>query len=183
MKKGFTLIEMMIVVAIIAIIAAIAIPSLLAARRNAKEANAVAALNAYSSAQTTYIRNDWDLDGILEYATPYPDLYNRLDSQGKRIKIIDAAFAAAAGAAGIPKAGYVFDDMVQIGGVNLADLNGNWSTDYAMSGIPFAYGKDGYRTFIICTEGMIYARDLGLAGGFVLDYPADPQAAGWLGGE
>ena len=180
MKKGFTLIEMMIVVAIIAIIAAIAIPSLLAARRNAKESSAIAACRAYAGAQTTYKRNDWDNDLALEYAMPYNLLYNQFDSAGKRLKMIDAAFAAAQTLAGTPKAGYVFDDMVDIDGDALADANGNWTTDYAFSALPFKYGTDGYRSFIICTDGTVYGRDQGVGGGFVVSYPGDPAAALWL---
>ncbi len=53
-NKGFTLIELMIVVAIIAIIAAIAIPSLLNAKISANEANAIGSLRTLSTACEQY---------------------------------------------------------------------------------------------------------------------------------
>lgn len=54
-QKGFSLIELLVVVIIIAIIAAIAIPSLLASRRAANEASAIAGLRTIHSGQATYL--------------------------------------------------------------------------------------------------------------------------------
>jgi len=67
-NKGFTLIELMIVIAIIAIIAAIAIPNLIQARKHGNEASAIGALKtiAFMSGQK---RPMWDFEDIGDWWT------------------------------------------------------------------------------------------------------------------
>jgi len=71
--KGFSLIELLIVVAIILIIVAIAIPDLLKSRQSANQASAVASLRTINSAEVTYAST---------YNTGYTFTLSVLDGSG-----------------------------------------------------------------------------------------------------
>jgi type IV pilus assembly protein PilA len=66
-NRAFTLIELMIVIAIIAIIAAIATPNLVAARKNANETAAIGGLKTIMSCEAIFREGDKERDGNLDY--------------------------------------------------------------------------------------------------------------------
>ena len=78
--RGFSLLELLIVVAIILIIATIAIPSLLRSRQSAQEASAVSQLRTMNTAEVSYISSN---------AGSYGDIPS-LITQG----LLDARFTA-----------------------------------------------------------------------------------------
>jgi len=63
--KGFSLLELLIVVAIILIIATIAIPSLLRSRQSAQESSAVAQIRTINTAEVTYLSSNQGVYGDM----------------------------------------------------------------------------------------------------------------------
>ncbi|GMV81160.1 MAG: hypothetical protein AMXMBFR7_23440 [Planctomycetota bacterium] len=168
---AFTLIELMIVVAIIAIIAAIAIPNLLRSRQAANESAAIAACKEFSSAQEVYRRTDWDSDGVLEYSTSTSganSLYTK-DVSGD-VELVDLAFSRAQGDPSTtpPKAGYVFSVLTgqgtnAPGGSKSYVVNSNMIAGYGLSAIPHLYDATGRNSFQINGSGTVYQRDRGMS--------------------
>lgn len=74
-QKGYTLIEIMIVIAIIAIINSIAIPDLTSARRRGNEASAISSLRTIVSAENMFHADDRGGEpGVADYATSLAQL-------------------------------------------------------------------------------------------------------------
>jgi prepilin-type N-terminal cleavage/methylation domain-containing protein len=108
MKKGFTLIELMIVVAIIAIIAAIAIPSLLNARRNSNQSAAMAAVKNFSSAAVDFSTQSAEQYYWANLTANFGEYFGHVATKGGYNFVYISADAAGIAAAGATAVKFVY---------------------------------------------------------------------------
>ncbi len=183
MKKssGFTLIELMIVVAIIAIIAAIALPGLLGSRKAANEQAAIGSLKAIANGEQTFQTKryvDMDLDGTGEYGWLQEVTgVAAADRDGGAQPIVGEILPQALGTLDLngcaTKGGYTFhmflpsDDTGIAGAIgetqavpagNAADSDAQESR-WCCYAWPVNRGNTGDRAFVINQQGQVYETD------------------------
>jgi len=145
-QKGFSLIELLIVVAIILIIAAIAIPNLMRSRMAANESSAVGSVRTINTAEVTY-------------NTQYPDVgfaLNLANLGGTAAACATATGATSTSAclidsllAGGSKSGYTFAAAGTILG------GGTVINQYTVTATPQGTGTTGQRGFFSDQSGVI----------------------------
>jgi type IV pilus assembly protein PilA len=130
-EKGFSLIELLIVVAIILIIAAIAIPSFMRSKMAANEAGAGQSVRTITTGETTYAAACPDTG----YSASLNELYTGAICAGGK-NIIDEVLGAADPSF---KSGYMF--------TYVPTASGGLNTTYTITALPTALGISGNRGF------------------------------------
>ena len=133
-NPGFSLIELLLVVAIIGIISAIAVPNLLASKRAANEGSAIASIRTINSAEATY------------QATNGAGYYGSL-SQLNTAGLVDSSLASSTIPA--PKSGYAFTAVAD------AATPRNQYLTTASTAVPSGVTASGSRNFASDSTGLI----------------------------
>ncbi|MFI5089672.1 MAG: prepilin-type N-terminal cleavage/methylation domain-containing protein [Terriglobales bacterium] len=137
--KGFSLIELLIVVAIILIIAAIAIPNLLRSRIAANEASAVGSLRTLNTAEITY--------NMTYPSVGFACALNALaPTSGGALATSSAAGLIDANLASGTKSGYTF---------TVGNCTGTPKSNYQYAAAPVNPGTTGQRYFCTDSSGVI----------------------------
>ena len=154
-QKGFSLIELLIVVAIILIIAAIAIPNLLRARMAANESSATSIVRTLNTAEVSYVT----AYPSVGYSTAMSNLGGTANCvaganpgpTSATACLIDNDLATNGGTNG--KSGYKFVET----GIAVAGVNGS----YLVTASPLAVGSSGVNSFCSAEDAVIHKDSTG----------------------
>jgi len=142
-QKGFSLIELLIVVAIILIIAAIAIPNLLRARIAANESSAVGSIRTINTSQVSF-QSAYPTVGyastLLQLGPPSAGTCPSPNSTNACLLDFSVANSKT-----VPKSGYLFDMAVA----------GTGNVSYTVGGSAAVFNQSGVRDFCSIEDGVI----------------------------
>ena len=175
-SRGFSLVEVMIVVAVIAIIASITVPNYIHSRATANEAVVVGTLKAIATAEvkfTTMGMIDADINANHEYGW-LAELTGQADLRGTSERVapplISTSLGKVDGSGRVLKRGYYYAlYLPDAGGVGLAETAGNVTnvdpglaeSYWSCLAWPVQFRRSGRATFFINQQGEILKTNVG----------------------
>jgi prepilin-type N-terminal cleavage/methylation domain-containing protein len=139
-QEGFSLIELLIVVAIILIIAAIAIPSLIRAKIAANESSAAASVRTVSTAQIAYAASYPLVGYAADIATLGPGGSTCIGPTSTNACLLDNVLSSGL------KSGYTFSTVAS---------GGTPKTEFVSASAPSSFNITGVRSFCMVTDGVL----------------------------